>query len=105
MPDDTAKWVSIASEGLRPLLTGSDEGMEGGSYGVDQGVGLAARPVVGLVFWVRADDVGRAAQHAVETGRRALADHVPAAGLYDVTVIPEDAVATEDDPLYPPMPD
>ena len=105
VPDDSPKWVSIASEGLRPLLTGGDDKTPRGAYGIDQGTGIASRPVVGLLFWIRADDVGRAALEAVETARRALAEHVENASLYDVTVIPEAAVAREDDLVYPPMPD
>lgn len=105
VPDDTAKWVSIASQGLRPLLTDEEGRVPRGACGVDQGLGVAKRPVVGLLFWVRADDVGRAALVAVETARRALTGHLENAALYDVTVIPEAAVAREDDPLYPAMPD
>lgn len=35
-----ATWVSIASAGLRPLLTGSNDKTPRGAYGIDQGTGL-----------------------------------------------------------------
>ena len=104
VPDDSGDWVHLAAEGLRPLLTGSDPSIRHGDFGIDQGTGIANRPVVGLLFWVRADDVGQAALDAVGTARRALAAPLPDAGLYDVTVIPCAAVATGD-PTYPPMHD
>jgi hypothetical protein len=72
---------------------------------VDQGLGIAASPVVGFLFWVRADDVGAAAMTAVAAARRAGADAGAGPDLYDVTVIPFVAVAQPDDPMYPPMPD
>jgi len=102
--DDSRDWVHVVAEGLRPLLTGGDPSIQHGDFGVDQGTGMANRPVVGLLFWVRADDVGQAALDAVGTARRALAARLPNAGLYDVTVIPCGAVVTRDR-MYPPMPD
>ena len=61
--------------------------------------------MIGLSFWVRADDVGQAARTAVETARRAGADSGVGTDLYDVVVIPNAAVTRPDDPAYPPMPD
>jgi len=62
--------------------------------------------VVGLVFWVRADDVGAVAARAVEVARVAGGAAGVGPELYDVTVIPRDAVVTGSDPAaYPLMPD
>jgi hypothetical protein len=104
VPDDSGDWVHVASDGMRPLLVGDDPSTQHGNFGVDQGTGVANRPVVGLLFWVRADDVGQAALAAVDTARRALGARLDDPELYDVTVIPSAAVASAD-PTYPPMPD
>ena len=48
--------------------------------------------MVGLVFWVRADDVGTAAALAVDTARRAGADCGVGPERCDVTIIPRNAV-------------
>jgi hypothetical protein len=61
--------------------------------------------VVGLLFWVQADDVGEAARIAVDTARRAGAGCGVGPELYDVTIIPLNAVVLPDDPQYPSMPD
>jgi hypothetical protein len=63
--------------------------------------------VIGLVFWVRADDVGRAASLAVETARRAGSESGVGTELYDVVVIPSASVASVYPQIsaYPPMPD
>jgi hypothetical protein len=61
--------------------------------------------VVGLLFWVRADDVGSAAKTAVEAACRAGTESGLGAELYDVVVIPSAAVASRDDSAYPRMPD
>lgn len=91
-------------EALRAALA-SDGAPAVGAVGADQGLGVTSRPVVGLLFWVRADDVGAAATVAVEAARRAGANHGVGPDLYDVTVIPRQAVALPGDPLYPSMPD
>jgi hypothetical protein len=59
------------------------------------------------VFWVRADDVGAAAAQAVQVARIAGQCGLDVGPeLYDVTVIPGDAVVTGSDPAaYPLMPD
>jgi hypothetical protein len=102
--DDSGERVDRCTHAMDALLV-NDEGV-GSGVGVDQGTGITRRPVVGLSFWVRANDVGSAATTAVDAATRAGA----AAGgvgpdLYDVVVIPENAVARPDDPGYPDMPD
>jgi hypothetical protein len=97
--------VQSAVDGLGSLLTHDDTQPRRSELAVDQGTGVANRPVVGLLFWVRADDVGQAASTAVATARRACsAWRAGNAELYDVTVIPRRAVAGPD-ASYPPMPD
>jgi hypothetical protein len=98
--------VAAAHQALQHELTASDDAARRpGDVAVDQGTGIEGRPVIGLSFWVRADDVGQAARIAVETARRAGADSGVGTDLYDVVVIPNAAVARPDDPTYPPMPD
>jgi len=98
--------VAAAHEALRRQLTASDdEAGQPAEVGADQGTGIEGRPVVGLLFWVRADDVGQAASVAVKVARRAGADSGVGTDVYDVVVIPDAAVARPDDPAYPPMPD
>jgi hypothetical protein len=76
----------------------------GGDHGVDQGIGDARRPVVGFLFWVRADELGQAAQTAVDFAR--VVGRYPGVdpSLYKVAVLPADAVArprSPDDPYFP----
>jgi hypothetical protein len=98
--------VKTASEAmLRQLPFDDGAGRPGGGVAADQGRGIEGRPVVGLTFWVRADDIGEAATTAVEAGRRAGTQSGVGSDLYDVVVIPDTAVARPDDPTYPPMPD
>ena len=102
--DDSAHRVPACARSLEQLLPPDDgEALAGigGDYGVDQGIGDAARPVVALLFWLRADDLGRAAVAAVEIARLAGRDAGVGPRLYKVTVLPADAVARPDDPLYP----
>ena len=49
--------------------------------------------MVGLVFWVAADEIGQAATLAAETARQAGAESGVGTELYDVVVIPHAAVA------------
>jgi hypothetical protein len=90
---------------LRQLTFTDEEPRVGGGVGADHGLGIEGRPVVGLTFWVRADDVGQAAKTAVESARRAGTESGVGSELYDVVVIPDAAVAIPDDPRYPQMPD
>lgn len=105
VPDNATRWSQLAWEGLRNLLIDGDAAPGEGDAGSDQGTGIAGRPVVGLLFWVRADDVGQAALRAVDAAERALAGHLAKPELYDVTVIPRNAVALAGDSTYPVMPD
>jgi hypothetical protein len=103
--DDGAR-VRTAHQALKRQLTFDDgEADMVGASGADQGIGIEGRPVVGLLFWVRADDVGLAAKTAVETACRAGTESGLGSELYDVVVIPSAAVASPDDPAYPRMPD
>ena len=52
--------------------------------GADSGTGMAT-PVIGLVFNVKADDVGQAASLAFETASRALG--AESRGLYGVSAV------------------
>jgi hypothetical protein len=105
-PDRDAVLVAQAHHAVQRQLTASDDAAtRPGEVAADQGTGVAGRPVIGLSFWVRADDVGQAARTAVEAARRAGADSGAGSELYDVVVIPSAAVARPHDPAYPPMPD
>ena len=97
--------VIAACESLTKLLSSDGEARVAGEVACDQGIGDEGRPVVGLLFWVRADDVGLAARTAVETAARAGADCGLGAELYDVVVIPSAAVVSPSDPGYPRRPD
>ncbi|MGH9014007.1 MAG: hypothetical protein ACRDZ1_08755 [Acidimicrobiia bacterium] len=48
--------------------------------------------MLGLTFWVRADDVGAAARTALELARRAGAVADVGPDYYDITLVPRDAV-------------
>ena len=65
----------------------------------------AGADVVGVLFWVWADDVGDAARIAVDTARRAGADAGVGPDLYDVVVIPAHGVVWPETVGYPRMPD
>ena len=102
-PDGSGHRVRAVAEALRRNLDGEEDGPDAG---VDQGTGVEGRPVIGMVFWVRGDDVGSAATQARATADTAIQDaYGETWPLYDVTVIPEDAVAWPGDPEYPPLPD
>jgi hypothetical protein len=103
--DDNGVRVTTAHHALQRQLTSDDEAGMPGEVAADQGIGIEGRPVVGLLFWVRADDVGLAARTAVETACRAGTDSGLGSELYDVVVIPSAAVANPNDPRYPRMPD
>jgi len=99
-----SKWIDRAAHGLDAVLEDDGERRRGDGYYTDQGRGIEGRPVVGLLFWVKADDVGAAATEATRAARRALGDGGEELQLYDVTVIPEASVSWPDDPPYPGMP-
>jgi hypothetical protein len=103
--DDSRTRVATAHRALQRQLTSDGEAGKVGEVAADQGIGVEGRPVVGLLFWVRADDIGRAASTAVEAACRAGTDSGLGSELYDVVVIPSAAVASLDDPAYPSMPD
>ena len=104
-PTSDGSVVSRIHETLGRLLIHSDERVVRGDVGVDQGTGAAGDSVVGMLFWVRADDVGDAARLAVDIAQRAAAVHDVGPQLYDVTVIPIAAVVSPEDPSYPRQPD
>lgn len=90
-----------ALQAMRSLLAGEPARFD---LSCDAGGGIVDRPVIGLLFWVRADQVGDAATTAVETAQRAMeACCGQALELYDVIVIPRDAVILPNHPHYPPM--
>jgi len=92
---------AVALDQLLPEDDGETLLGMGGDHGVDGGIGDARGPVVGFLFWVRADGLGEAAETAVDFAR--LVGRWPGAGprLYKVVVLPDDAVARPDDPHYP----
>lgn len=105
-PDHESGRVSATHEALGHQLTETDgAARRPGDWAADQGLGIEGRPVVGLLFWVRADEIGRAATLAAETARRAGAESGVGTELYDVVVIPSASVTHRDDPHYPPQPD
>jgi hypothetical protein len=53
---------AVALEQLLPEDDGETLPGMGGDHGVDEGIGDARFPVVGFLFWVRADAVGEAAE-------------------------------------------
>jgi hypothetical protein len=99
--DNAGHRVSAAHESLRSLLTEGEGGFEPGELGADGGLGVAGGPVVGLLFWVRGDDVGQAATVALETAERAAVGRGVGPELYDLTIIPHSAVVFADNPRYP----
>lgn len=98
----SSELIKPTAQALSSLLSPAERNM---GISVDQGLGVAKRPVIGSLFWVQADTVGSAAQTAVDLASRALLSVGVSAELYDVTVIPFDAVALPDDQSYPDMPD
>jgi hypothetical protein len=100
--------MNAIHENLKAQLTQSDGDAttDRGASGLDQGTGAAGRDVIGILFWVRANDVGQAASTAVDVARRVGAGEGVGPGLYDVVVIPRDAVTfSKDGREYPQMPD
>lgn len=99
--------ITAIAERLKARLTESDgdAATDRGFFGVDQGSGGAGgRNVIGMTFWIRANGIGEAAVNAVELARIVGAGEGAGPGLYDVTVVPRDAVTFPDDDRYPPRP-
>lgn len=90
-PDGDGSRVGSVAEALRSNLPGTDEG-RGRGAGVDQGIGVEGQPVVGLTFWVRAEDIGDAARTALEVARRSSAAAGVGPDYYDVALVPRSAV-------------
>ena len=106
-PDHDSGRVPATHEALGRQLTESDGvARRPGDWAADQGLGREGdRPVVGLVFWVAADEIGQAATLAAETARQAGAESGLGTELYDVVVIPHAAVADRYGDHYPQQPD
>jgi hypothetical protein len=103
--DDDRRRVATAFDALDALLTRSDDNDPKHDFGVDQGTSIAKRPVVGLTFWLAADDVAAAAANAVAVARQAGEGCGVGPELYDVVVVPQASVAEPSDHNYPPRPD
>jgi hypothetical protein len=88
-PDHDSGRVPATHEALGRRLTETDGvARRPGDWAADQGLGREGdRPVVGLVFWVAADEIGQAATLAAETARQ-LERAESGRALYDVVVIP-----------------
>src|SRR3954471_7855220 len=82
-PDGDGWRVEPTHRALLSVLTESDDKAPD-SVGADQGTGVEGQPVIGLTFWVRADDVGGAATTAVSTAIKAGADGLAGPAFYDV---------------------
>jgi hypothetical protein len=95
-PDDSGSRVTPAAEELRRLLNEDDTPAAGGG-GADQGIGIEGQPVVGLTFWVRADDVGAAAMTALDTARLAGRAADVGADYYAVSLVPRSAILMPED--------
>ena len=95
--------VNGVYERLSGMLTESDGDAttDPGVIGVDEGTSFTRRNVIGMVFWVRADDAGAAAMRAIDVARDAGATEGAGPEFYDVIVIPRAAVVFPDDPNYP----
>lgn len=106
--DSESSRVAATHQALQRELTQTDDtARPWGDSAVDQGRGIEGRPVIGLVFWVRTDDVAEAASLAVETARRAGAESGVGPELYEVIVLPSTAVKHpgEGHPAYLPKAD
>lgn len=95
--------LNAVKKQLAGMLTESDGDArtDYGAIGVDQGTGITRRNVIGMIFWVRADDPGAAAVRAIDVARRAGAGEGAGSEFYDVIVIPQSAVEFPNDPNYP----
>ena len=97
--------VQRCREALEQLLVDADGAADGSGVGVDQGTGVEGSAVVGQIFWVRGNDVGEVATLGVATATRAGRSLGIGPRLYDVVVIPRQAVVAPDDSTCPRLPD
>jgi hypothetical protein len=102
--DDAPARPFAAAESLRSLLTEKRGDAGPGGCSADGGTGAAPDPVVGLLFYVHAQDIGDAAMTALATAREAGATCGVGPGLYDLVLIPLDAVVLPGNPNYPSLP-
>lgn len=103
-PDGDSQWVGLLADALIRQLPFGD-GRDRAFAGVDQGRGHEGSPVVGLTFMVRATDFGGAAQQAIDTALAAGADAGLRGRVYDVVLVPEDALVLPEAEREIPMPD
>ena len=103
--DDSAARVTASMRSLGRLLPADDgqrlSALHSLEHAVDLGIGDAARPVVGFVFWVRSNDLGLAAHTAVEFARTVGDGLGVGPRLYTVSVIPAEAVPPGVQEPYP----
>jgi hypothetical protein len=106
-PDHDARRVPATHEALGRQLTERDgAARKPGDWAADQGLGREGDPpVIGLVFWVAADEIGQATTLAVETARRAGAESGVGTELHDVSIFPHAAIADRYGDHYPQQPD
>jgi len=90
-PDADGWRVEPTAEALAVLLTQPDSG-DRLATSIDQGIGVEGQPVLGLSFWVWADDVGAAATRALQTAISAGAVAGVGPHFYDVVVVPRTSV-------------
>ena len=88
-PDGDGSRVARVAEAFRHVLGGRREDR---GAGVDQGIGVEGQPVIGLTFWVHADDIGTAATTALTTARGASASVDVGPEYYAVTLVPRKAI-------------
>jgi hypothetical protein len=105
-PDGEGWRVSAAHAELMTLLADDGAPTQGYGAGVDQGIGVEGQPVIGLSFWVRADDVSGAAATALATARAAAGSKdIAGPDYYDVVLVPRTAVLMPPDQHELRMPD
>lgn len=100
--DGDSSRVACAASQLRVALVGIGQDPE---VAADQGHGVADRPVVGLLFWLRASDVGSAANLSYELAIKAGMECGVGPDLYDLTLVPAKAFVLPAAAHDPPMPD
>jgi hypothetical protein len=106
-PDHDSGRVLATHEALGRQLTKRDGvARKPGDWAADQGLGREGDPaVVGLIFWVAADEIGQAATLATETARRAGTESGVGTELYDLAIFPHAAIADRYGDHYPQQPD